>query len=132
MPPQPVETGHGLVIFSKNKKRVSAFYRQTLGLVATEEAPSHDVLQGNGIELVIHAIPKKFSSEIRITKPPQVREDTPFKPAFLVDDLEAVRSAAQATGGNLKPAEMAWHIRGNIVLDGWDPEGNVVQFKQRA
>jgi hypothetical protein len=23
-----------------------------------------------------------------------------------------------------------WRIRGFIVLDGWDPEGNVIQFKQ--
>ncbi len=132
MPDAAFETGHGLVIFAKNKKRVSAFYRATLGLTATEEAPSHDLLQGIGIELVIHAIPKKYAADIQITKPPQVREDTPFKPAFLVPDLDAVRSAAKATGGYLKPAEAAWRIRGNIVLDGWDPEGNVVQFKQLA
>jgi hypothetical protein len=26
--------------------------------------------------------------------------------------------------------KQAWRIRGYVVLDGWDPEGNVVQFKQ--
>jgi hypothetical protein len=26
--------------------------------------------------------------------------------------------------------QQAWRFRGHIVLDGWDPEGNVVQFKQ--
>lgn len=131
MPEPVIETGHGLVIFAKNKKHLSAFYRATLGLVAAEETPSHDLLRGVGIELVIHAIPRKYATEIQITKPPRVREDTPFKPAFLVPDLEAVRMAAKATGGYLKPLEAAWHIRGNVVLDGWDPEGNVVQFKQR-
>ena len=55
----------------------------------------------------------------------------PFKPAFFVESLEAVRSVAEATGGYLKPLEGAWHFRGATVLDGWDPEGNVVQFKQR-
>jgi len=132
MPESAIQRGHGLVIFAKNKKRVSAFYRATLGFAATEEAPSHDLLVGDGIELVIHAIPRKYATDIQITKPPRVREDTPFKPAFLVPDLDAVRAAAKATGGFLKPLEAAWYIRGNIVLDGWDPEGNVVQFKQRA
>jgi hypothetical protein len=98
--------------------------------VAAEEESSHDLLRGPGIELVVHAIPRRQSSEITITRPPRVREETPFKPAFLVPDLEAVRTAAKATGGFLKPSEAAWHIRGATVLDGWDPEGNVVQFKQ--
>jgi predicted enzyme related to lactoylglutathione lyase len=119
-----------LVVFAKNKKRVSAFYRQTLGLVATEEQASHDVLHGPGIELVIHAIPRKIAATITLTTPPSVREDTPLKPAFVVKDLEAVRKAAAATGGFLKPADAAWDIRGHTVLDGHDPEGNVVQFKQ--
>jgi len=126
------EVQQSVVIFAKNKKRVSAFYRETLGLVASEEAPSHDVLVGGGIELVIHAIPRKYATDIVITKPPSVREDTPIKPAFYVADLEAVRMAAKKTGGFLKPREQAWDIRGCVVLDGHDPEGNVVQFKQRV
>jgi len=119
-----------LVVFAKNKKRVSAFYREALDLQAAEEMPSHDLLQGPGIELVIHAIPSKYAASIKITKPPRVREEMPFKPAFFVRDLETVRAAARRTGGSLKPREAAWHIRGATVLDGWDPEGNVVQFKQ--
>lgn len=119
-----------LVVFAKNKKRISAFYRQTLGLAAVEEASSHDLLQGPGMEIVIHAIPRQYAAGIKITRPPRVRDETPFKPAFVVPDLEAVRRAARATGGLLKPREFAWQIRGATVLDGWDPEGNVVQFKQ--
>jgi predicted enzyme related to lactoylglutathione lyase len=121
----------GLVVFAKNKKRVSAFYQQALGLRVIEEQSSHDLLLGDGIEIVIHAIPKKIAAEIQIEKPPVAREDTAFKPTFYVADLEAVRAAAKATGGFLKPAEGARSIRGATVLDGWDPEGNVVQFKQR-
>lgn len=120
----------GLVVFAKNKKRVSAFYRHTLGLDAVEVEPSHDLLQGPGIELVIHAIPPKVAAEITITEPPQIRGNAVFKPAFVVADLEAVRAAAEQTGGSLKPSEAAWRIRGATILDGWEPEGNVVQFKQ--
>lgn len=121
----------GVVIFAKNKKRVSAFYRGTLDLVAFEEAASHDVLRGHGLEVVVHAIPKRYATSIQISKPPQLREDTPIKPSFFVASLDAVRVAAQGTGGGLKPVEAAWHFRGATVLDGHDPEGNVVQFKQR-
>ena len=119
-----------VVIFAKSLKKVSAFYRQTLGLAVAEEASSHVLLQGLGIELVIHAIPRKYAADIAISRPPRLREDTPMKPVFVVPDLEAARAAAKAGGGGLKPAEAAWAFRGHTVLDGWDPEGNVLQFRQ--
>ncbi len=121
----------GLVVFVKNTKRVSAFYAQTLQLEVEESSPSHQLLRGGGYEVVIHAISRKYAAEIKISRPPQPRDETPFKPTFIVPDLEAVRQAAKATGGYLKPADAAWHFRGCTVLDGWDPEGNIVQFKQR-
>jgi hypothetical protein len=120
----------GLVVFAKNKKRVSAFYQQTIGLSVVESDSSHDLLRGHGYEVVIHTIPRRFASAISIAKPPVPREDTPFKPTFVVASLAAVRSAAQATGGDLKPESAAWRFRDHVVLDGWDPEGNIVQFKQ--
>ena len=58
------------------------------------------------------------------------REDTPFKPAFVVKNLDEVRVAAAATGGSLGPSSEAWRYNGYLVLDGCDPEGNVVQFRQ--
>jgi predicted enzyme related to lactoylglutathione lyase len=120
----------GLVVFAKNKKRVSAFYQQTLDLDLAETATSHDLLRGHGYEVVVHTIPRKYAASMTITKPPVPRQDSPFKPTFVVVSLEAVRSAAQATGGYLKPDSGAWHFRGHVVIDGWDPEGNIVQFKQ--
>jgi hypothetical protein len=121
----------GLVVFAKNKKRVSVFYQRTLSLVAEESEPSHDLLRGGGYEVVVHAIPRKIAAGIRIAHPAVPRADRPFKPTFVVASLESVRAAAVKTGGHLKPADGAWHFRGCTVLDGWDPEGNVVQFKQR-
>jgi predicted enzyme related to lactoylglutathione lyase len=125
-----VTAQQGCVVFAKNKTRVSAFYQQTLGLLAEESESSHDLLRGNGYEVVVHGIPRRYAAEIKIAKPVQPRENTPFKPTFVVSDLEAVRVAATKTGGHLKPLDGAWRFRGCIVLDGWDPEGNVVQFKQ--
>ena len=121
----------GLVVFAKSVKKLSAFYARTLGLEVVESDRSHQLLRGNGYEVVVHAIPAKIAREIPIAKPPVPREDTAMKPSFVVPDLQALRLAVVATGGWLKPAEMAWTIRGHQVLDGCDPEGNILQFKQK-
>jgi hypothetical protein len=121
----------GLVVFAKNKKRVSNFYATTLDLAVEESDSSHDLLRGRGYEVVIHSIPKKYAATISITSPPEPRDETPFKPTFVVLSLARVRAAAEAAGGYLKPEAGAWHFRGCTVIDGWDPEGNIVQFKQR-
>jgi predicted enzyme related to lactoylglutathione lyase len=125
-----VTAQQGCVVFAKNKKKVSAFYQQTLGLAVEASDSSHDLLRGGGYEVVVHSIPRKYAATITFAKPVEPRDDTPFKPTFVVPDLDAVRAAAALTGGHLKPKEGAWHFRGCTVLDGWDPEGNIVQFKQ--
>ena len=127
-----MQAATALVIYAKDKARVSAFYQHTLALALAlhESLPSHDLLLGPGLELLVHAIPAEYAGDITITQPPQLREDTPFKPVFTVADLAAVRLAAQATGGGLQDASRAWPWRGGTRLDGHDPEGNVVQFVQ--
>ncbi len=120
----------GLVVFAKSKSRVSSFYQRTLDLEVQESDVSYDLLRGHGYERVVHAIPREYADVIKISQPPTSRDDAPFKPTFVVANLSAVRHAAEATGGYLKPESEAWHFRGHVVLDGWDPEGNIVQFKQ--
>lgn len=121
----PIKTSlqQGCVVFAKNKKRVSAFYQQTLGLAIEESGPSHDLLRGNGYEVVVHAIPRKYAAAIKLARPIVPREEMPFKPTFVVGDLDEVRIAATKSGGYLKPKQGAWHFRGCIVLDGWGPRG---------
>ena len=121
-----------LIVYAKDKKRLSAFYRQTLDLELSEEQPTHDLLRGRGIEILVHAIPQEFAASIDIATPPLPREETPFKPVFEVADLGVVRRLALATGGFLLPLEKAWSYGGATILDGWDPEGNVVQFRCHA
>lgn len=125
------EPQQGMVLFAKNKRRVSAFYQATLGLKAVECEASHDLLRGTTYEIVVHAIPRKISAGITITNPPTPRERAAIKPTFVVKSLDKARAAAEKTGGCLKPATEMWHLRGCSVLDGMDPEGNQVQFKQR-
>ncbi len=119
-----------LCVFAKNVKQVSLFYQQALGLKVQVSDKTHDLLVGQNHEVVVHAISKAFAQSIDIESPPKPRDDVALKPTFVVDDLELVRTAAKANGGYLKPIKQAWHIRGYIVLDGFDPEGNVIQFKQ--
>jgi hypothetical protein len=73
-------TQQGLVVSAKNKKRVSAFYQQTLGLDVFESATSHDLLRGHGYEVVVHTIPRKYAASITIAKPPAPREETRSSP----------------------------------------------------
>ena len=131
MPKGKYTPQQGVVLFAKNKKRVSAFYKTTLGLRAVESVPSHDLLRGDGYEIVVHAIPRKIAAGITIAKPPVPRTQGAIKPTFVVRSLAAVRKAAELTGGSLKAEAGAWHFRGCTVVDGCDPEGNQVQFKQR-
>lgn len=125
------EPQQGIVLFAKHKTRVSAFYQQTLGLQLVECEDSHDLLRGDSYEIVVHAIPSDIAACIAIADPPAAREHAAIKPTFVVRSLAAVRVAAASTGGVLKPESDTWHFRGCAVLDGTDPEGNQVQFKQR-
>ena len=119
-----------LCVFAKQVDKVSLFYQQALGLKVEVSDKSHDLLVGQNYEVVVHAISKAYAQSIEIESPPKRRDDVALKPTFVVDDLEVVRAAAKTNGGYLKPIKQAWRIRGYIVLDGTDPEGNVIQFKQ--
>lgn len=119
-----------LVLFAKDKDRVSRFYAATLGLPLEASEPSHDRLADRQSEIIVHAIPAHIAADIEISRPATPRASAAFKPVFFVTDLASTRRAAEQTGGSLAPEESAWLFRGHRVLDGHDPEGNVVQFRQ--
>lgn len=121
---------NGCVIFAKNVNEMSQFYQSVLNLALSAADDSHHVLSNNDLELVVHAIPKEIAQNIQIESPPTLRSNTAMKPVYSVESLEAVRYACDNSNGGLKPATDAFEIRGATVLDGWDPEGNVIQFKQ--
>jgi catechol-2,3-dioxygenase len=120
----------GLVIFAKNLQRVADFYVKTLALQVVEQDESYIVLHAEGIEIVVLQIRPEISAGITISDPPEVREGTPFKPAFIVDSFSDIREIIVEAGGTLRPMQAAWQFQNTLVLDGTDPEGNVVQFRQ--
>ena len=122
-----------LVVYAKDRDAVACFYAAELGLEAVDQSAEDDdfvILAGPGVELTVVRIPESIAAGIAIASPPEVREDTPFKPSFLVPSLAAARAAALSAGGRLQPEASEWRFRGYVQVDGLDPEGNVVQFRQ--
>ncbi|MBB3103530.1 VOC family protein [Azomonas macrocytogenes] len=120
-----------MVIYAKDIKKVATFYKRTLSLLVLEEEPGFVIVGDVDLEIAVVKMPEALANEVHISVPPRVREETPMKFSFLVEDLDRVRSAATAAGGGAKPIAAAWQWRGQLHLDGHDPEGNVVQFRKR-
>jgi len=123
-------TNFSCVIFAKDVERLSRFYEEALSATVTESETSHVVLSTDTFDVVIHAIPKAVANTITIETPAVPRSSSAIKPAFVVDSLERLSGVCDEHDAFLKPVTSAWSIRGARVLDGHDPEGNVVQFKE--
>lgn len=121
-----------LVIYAKDLARVSRFYEDVAGLRVTEREETFVLLEGAGVELVVHAIPAAIADTFEIATPPERRESGAIKPCFGVVDLQAARQRAPIVGGALDPASSEWTWRGLRHCDGHDPEGNVIQLRQPA
>lgn len=132
MRPSPVVAG--IAIYAVDTERLVAFYRTLLGLVEVDRGPTFVTLAGSeevGGELSIVAIPEHIAAGIAIASPPVVQEDAAIKPVLLVDSLDAVVADVTRLGGGTQDPATAWSFRGLRRLDGFDPEGNVVQFAER-
>jgi len=120
------------VVYAKEAARVALFYEQVLELVRIEETSSFVLLAGAAYELSVVAMPAHLAEQVWLQGPPAPREETPIKLSFLVPAIEARRQVVLTAGGSLKPAKAAWSWRGQLHLDGLDPEGNVFQLRQLA
>lgn len=118
-----------LVLYAKNIERVSAFYETILGLPRLESENEFVCIGGLDFQIIVVQAPKQLVEHLHISTPPVLRSETPLKHSFLVDDLERASAAAASTGGGAKPISEAWSWRGQLHLDGYDPEGNIVQFR---
>jgi predicted enzyme related to lactoylglutathione lyase len=120
----------GAVVYAKDIGRIAKFYEKVALLTVTHADDDHIVLESGAIELVVHAIPKEIAESISIAEPPLVREETPIKLFFPIPSLADARKMAAAMGGQLSPSQREWEAEGFRACDGYDPEGNVVQFRQ--
>jgi len=118
----------GTLIYAKDLEKVTTFYRRVLELEAIDAQDGFIVLAAQGMEVTIVRIPDERAAAVVIDEPPALREATPIKPIFGVANLIDTRRVAQRYGGGVLDADQEWEFRGRRVCDGWDPEGNVVQF----
>jgi predicted enzyme related to lactoylglutathione lyase len=116
------------VIYARNLGQVVEFYRRTLSLPVTQKEDAYVILGDGRFEV---AVVDMVCDGAAAVAPVQRREHAAIKPSFLIDDLARVRLEVEAPGGTLKPPSAVWPWRGQLHLDGTDPEGNVVQFRQR-
>ena len=121
----------GAVLYAKDPARLSAFYAGALGLEVAHREDDHVLATSSAFELVVLAIPTPIAATIEITAPPSRREDTPIKLVFPVASIGEVRAAA-IRHSVIDPPDREWANRGARVCDGHDPEGNVVQFRERV
>jgi len=115
------------LIFVKDIERMTAFYRDGLGLRVLPEKASEGWVEfaAGDAALALHSIPSDIAKDIKITTPPEPRSNTAIKLVFEVLDLGPARAHLIAHG-----AVMHEPHRWNGCA-GLDPEGNVFQIVEK-
>ncbi|MBV8843412.1 MAG: VOC family protein [Bryobacterales bacterium] len=113
------------MLFVKDLPRMTAFYRDRLGLQAIEETRLDDWVEfdAGGARFALHSIPAHLAAGIEISSPPIAREKNPVKLIFEVDDVEWERERLRGLG--VPMIQRPWG-----ASDGVDPEGNIFQISQ--
>ena len=88
------------------------------------------VLASDDWELALVAAP--VATAPVIATPPRRREQVPIKLAFDVPVIDALISTIAEAGGQAEGIASAWEFQGRRHLDCVDPEGNVVQLRDRS
>lgn len=120
----------GLAVYAVDLDRLVAFYRGVLDLAEVERGPGFVTLADTSCELSVVAIPAEIAAGLTVGSPPRPQEDAALKPVFVVASLAEVAVRAAELGGGTRDQDSAWTFRGLRRLDGFDPEGNVVQFAE--
>jgi predicted enzyme related to lactoylglutathione lyase len=120
------------VLFVANVSRMTEFYRAVASMALVHEASDHAVLEIEGFQLVIHALRGEPDPSPANGGPVRIREDSHIKLCFPVESIDAARTTAASLGGAIKPPAREWEARGFRACDGNDPEGNVLQVRERS
>lgn len=112
--------------------RVSKFYETIDCLAIIEAGDGHIVLEGNGFQLTVVAMPAHIAAGVEIADPPYRREGTPIKFVYFALSILAAREQVEAFGGQLNSVEREWQFQDARVCEGHDPEGNVFQLRENT
>jgi catechol 2,3-dioxygenase-like lactoylglutathione lyase family enzyme len=108
------------MLFVKDLDRMTAFYRDVLGLQPVEETRLENWVEfnGDGVRFSLHAIPPAIATGIRIDSPPRAREHSNTKLTFSVQDIDTTLKTIEQMG--LPLLRRPWG-----GTEAVDPEGNV-------
>jgi predicted enzyme related to lactoylglutathione lyase len=116
---------HLAMTFVKDLDRMTAFYRDVIGLRIDEATRLADWVEfeKDGFGLALHAIPSHMFAQTDMASPPAPREDQSCKLIFSVCDMD--QELARLEGLGVHILRRPWG-RWDFV----DPEGNVLGVRQ--
>lgn len=118
------------VLYAKDLPAMSRFYAAVLGRPPVHTDATIAVHMIGDSRLTLHAIPAHIAETFTVAVPPELREDAAIKLTIPVASIAVARTAAGAHGGGCFAIDREWAYEGSRYVDGWDPEGNVVQFAE--
>lgn len=106
------------LIYVSDLERMTAFYRDTLGLKPITETrmDSYVEFDAGAATFALHAIP--IGQRCELSSPPRPRENNPVKLSFEVENLASERKRLESLGVTV--LQRPWG-----ACDGIDPEGNI-------
>jgi catechol 2,3-dioxygenase-like lactoylglutathione lyase family enzyme len=111
------------MLFVKDLSRMTAFYRDVLGMRPVEDTRQADWVEfDGGAPFSLHAIPAGIAAGISIDSPPRAREQSATKLTFVVQDVEATLASIEGMG--LPLLRRPW---GGV--EAVDPEGNIFALR---
>lgn len=111
------------MLFVKDLPRMTAFYRDVVGLQPVEETRLSDWVEFRGdAQFALHAIPAPIAAGIVIDSPPRPRGQGGTKLTFAVTDVDATLATIEGMG--LPLLRRPW---GSV--EAVDPEGNVFALR---
>jgi predicted enzyme related to lactoylglutathione lyase len=119
------------VLYVVDLARMTAFYRDGIGLTASSSTDGATELECAGATLHLVQVAPSVAAEIVIAEPPVRREETPIKLIVPADDLPAARRRIAEHGGAVDGPDREWTWKGTVRVDAVDPEGNVLQLAVR-
>ncbi|MFF7709239.1 hypothetical protein [Pseudomonas sp. NPDC007930] len=120
----------GAVLFAKDLAGLALFYEQVAGFTTVVRLDDRIVLETDHFQLVLHGLPAVIAQNLQIEQPPLRRDDVAVKLVFPTPSLARVRVLARTLGGGLDEPLEEWQGPYFRACDGFDPEGNVLQWRE--
>jgi predicted enzyme related to lactoylglutathione lyase len=114
-----------VVLWVDDLAGASAFYSSLLKLQLKVDAPGYRQLASADNLMHLHEVPPEYRSD---SGEYATREDAAIKPVFVVESIEAAKTAV----ADVLRVGKSFEHDGAVMLDVIDPEGNVIQLKQPA